>query len=60
MKILNSIKKYIKKVKGEIGKEDSINSPGKKGDQDENSSDFSQRTLPKIWTGVDLDGTLAH
>ncbi len=58
--MLNSIKKYIKKAKEEVNKEYSINSSEITSEQDGNSKDSYQKRLPKIWTGVDLDGTLAY
>ncbi|MCK5695737.1 MAG: hypothetical protein KAH62_03905 [Desulfobacula sp.] len=51
--MLNSIKKYLKKAKEEVSREYSIHS----SDQ---PLDYSYNELPKIWTGVDLDGTLAY
>ncbi|MCD4718868.1 MAG: hypothetical protein K8S13_03285 [Desulfobacula sp.] len=51
--MLNSIKKYLKKAKEEVTKEYSIHS----SDQ---TLDDSNKELPKMWTGVDLDGTLAY
>jgi len=51
--MLNSIKKYFKKVKEEVSSEYSIHSSGQ-------ILDYSNIELPKIWTGVDLDGTLAY
>jgi len=47
--MLNTIKKYFKKVKKENSEESSIP-----------SYDFLSQKLPRIWTGVDLDGTLAY
>jgi len=58
--MLNSIKKYIKKAKEEVNKEYSVNSPEHPRSQDGNSADGSSQALPRIWTGVDLDGTLAY
>lgn len=51
--MLNSIKKYLKKAKEEVSREYSIYS----ADQPQDSSN---KELPKTWTGVDLDGTLAY
>ena len=51
--MLNSIKKYFKKAKEEVNREYTIHS----ADQSLESSNKGQ---PKIWTGVDLDGTLAY
>jgi hypothetical protein len=51
--MLNSIKKYLKKAKEEVSREYSIHSP-------DQPLDSSNKGLPKIWTGVDLDGTLAY
>ncbi len=58
--MLNSIKKYIKKAKEEVNKEYSINSSEITNDENGSSKDSYQKRLPKIWTGVDLDGTLAY
>ncbi len=51
--MLSSIKKYLKKAKEEVSREYAINS----SDQ---SLDYANKERPKIWTGVDLDGTLAY
>jgi len=51
--MLNSIKKYFKQAKQEISRDYSLDSPG-------TEPDFHGENLPKIWTGVDLDGTLAY
>lgn len=51
--MLNSIKKYLKKVKEEVSREYPIHS----SDQPLSSSN---KELPGNWTGVDLDGTLAY
>jgi len=53
MSMLNSIKKYFKKAKEEVSREYSIHSS-------EQSIDSFNKDLPTIWTGVDLDGTLAY
>lgn len=58
--MLNSIKKYFKKEKAEVSKEYSIDSSHPATTQGNETPDFSNNPLPKIWTGVDLDGTLAH
>ncbi|MCP3872193.1 MAG: hypothetical protein GY699_03430 [Desulfobacteraceae bacterium] len=58
--MLNSIKKYFKKAKEEVSKEYSINSPVQTSSRKDESSDSSKTALPKVWTGVDLDGTLAY
>jgi len=55
--MLNSIKKYFKKVQEEVSKEYSIGSSEQTGSE---SSESSKKKLPKVWTGVDLDGTLAY
>ncbi|MBC8439156.1 MAG: hypothetical protein H8D87_05685 [Deltaproteobacteria bacterium] len=52
--MLNSIKKYFKRAKEEISKEYSINFEGNKSLDPENKNQVG------LWTGVDLDGTLAH
>ncbi|NOX32644.1 MAG: hypothetical protein GXP56_02745 [Deltaproteobacteria bacterium] len=48
--MLNSIKKYFKKAKEEISREYTV---------ENKSCDPVCKEMPKIWTGVDLDGTLA-
>ncbi|MBU2628675.1 MAG: hypothetical protein KKE61_08660 [Proteobacteria bacterium] len=58
--MLNSIKKYFNKVKEEVSKEYSINSSEQIGSQENEFNDLEHKKLPKIWTGVDLDGTLAY
>ncbi len=60
MSMLNSIKKYLKKAKEEVSKEYSINSSGQASSNETISSGASKSELPAAWTGVDLDGTLAH
>lgn len=60
MDMLNSIKKYIKKAKKEANREYSVPESGVKAPQPEAFQEQSKATLPKIWTGVDLDGTLAY
>ncbi len=59
--MLNSIKKYFKKVKEEASKEYSIHSSGPVPVQTP-AGEVKDRAdaLPRAWTGVDLDGTLAH
>lgn len=57
--MLNSIKKYFKKAKEEVSREYSINSPPIPSCESE-SADPLKKELPAIWTGVDLDGTLAY
>lgn len=51
--MFKAIKKYIHKAKEEIDREYSINS------EQISSKDPDPKSLPRIWTGVDLDGTLA-
>jgi hypothetical protein len=58
--MLNSIKKYFKKAKEEVSREYAIGSPGPARADASGALDTSTRDLPRIWTGVDLDGTLAH
>ncbi len=58
--MLNSIKKYFKKVKEETSEESSIYSPGSVSVQGIGISGIASVRRPKIWTGVDLDGTLAY
>ncbi len=52
--MLNSIKKYFKRAKEEISKEYSINLEGDESFAPENEKHRG------LWTGVDLDGTLAY
>jgi len=51
--MLNSIKKYFKKVKEEVSKEYTVQST-------DPIPDGSGQKIPRVWTGVDLDGTLAY
>ncbi len=60
MSMLNSIKKYLKKAKEEVSREYSIHSADQMASQKDESLDSGYKKLPKIWTGVDLDGTLAY
>ena len=52
--MLNSIKKYLKRAKEEISKEYSITS------EKNESFDSESKKQPGLWTGIDLDGTLAY
>jgi hypothetical protein len=52
--MLNSIKKYFKRAKKESSKGYSINF------EENVSSVFEHKKQPGLWTGVDLDGTLAY
>jgi len=52
--MINSIKKYLKKAKQEISKEYSINF------EENKSLDPENKNQTGLWTGVDLDGTLAY
>ncbi|MCA1793847.1 MAG: hypothetical protein LC660_08265 [Desulfobacteraceae bacterium] len=55
------IKKYFQKAKQEIDKEYAI--PASDTDntiQNRSMDDGSEPVLPKLWTGIDLDGTLAR
>lgn len=56
--MLNSIKKYLKRAKEEVSREYSISSSS--GSQETIEINGQRQTLPRIWTGVDLDGTLAY
>lgn len=59
--MLNSIKKYLNKAKEEANQEYSVTSPPPESDTGKSSSStISHSGVPKIWTGVDLDGTLAY
>jgi hypothetical protein len=58
MGMLNSIKKYLKRAKEEVSKEYSIQSSGR--EQETASRDSEKQYIPKGWTGIDLDGTLAY
>nr|NJM03127.1 hypothetical protein [Desulfobacula sp.] len=52
--MLKSIKKYLNKAKEEVAKEYDV------GSEEIVVMDSEKKLLPKIWTGVDLDGTLAY
>jgi hypothetical protein len=52
--MLKSIKKYLNKAKEEIAKEYDVTP------EEIVVIDSEKKLLPKIWTGVDLDGTLAY
>lgn len=52
--MLKSIKNYLNKAKEEIAKEYDVTP------EEIVVIDSEKRVLPKIWTGVDLDGTLAY
>lgn len=52
--MFKSIKKYINKAKEEIAKEYNMTP------EETVVIDSGEKALPKIWTGVDLDGTLAY
>ncbi|OGR13973.1 MAG: hypothetical protein A2277_07625 [Desulfobacterales bacterium RIFOXYA12_FULL_46_15] len=52
--MFKSIKKYIYKAKEEVAKEYNTTS------EKTVVIDSEEKTLPKIWTGIDLDGTLAY
>ena len=52
--MLNSIKKYLKRAKEELSKEYSINLEGNESFAPEHEKQSG------LWTGVDLDGTLAY
>ncbi|MBT3386826.1 MAG: hypothetical protein HOG03_18985 [Desulfobacula sp.] len=52
--MLNSIKKYLKRAKEESTKEYSINVDGNE------SFTSGSKKQPGLWTGIDLDGTLAY
>ena len=56
--MLNSIKKYLKRAKEEVSKEYSINSSPKESEMV--TANGENRKIPRAWTGVDLDGTLAY
>ncbi len=58
--MLNSIKKFFNKVEKSIQQETPSHSSEASGDKEELLNDFSNTPLPNIWTGVDLDGTLAY
>lgn len=60
MPMLSSIKKFIKKAKEEASKEYSISGSGQRITSTENAEESSAPRPPSIWTGVDLDGTLAN
>ncbi|MCF6247613.1 MAG: hypothetical protein L3J69_09655 [Desulfobacula sp.] len=56
--MLNSIKKYLKRAKEEVTKDYSITSSPRQSDTIAVNGEI--RRLPRAWTGVDLDGTLAY
>ena len=55
--MLNSIKKYFKRVKEKNPKTDTMSSTGQ-GDETVSKKDET-KMFPRGWIGVDLDGTLA-
>ena len=57
--MLNVIKNYFKKAKEEISREYYINASDQTASENNESSDSEKTNQPEIWTGVDLDGTLA-
>ena len=60
MSMLNSIKKYLKKAKEEAAREYAVTSAVKTPAVDPETGNAPESYLPSIWTGVDLDGTLAQ
>ena len=58
--MLNSIKKYFKQAKEENSREYARHSSHGETPEGKDAPDASSSSLPKIWTGVDLDGTLAY
>ena len=58
MDMLNSIKKYLKRAKEEVSKEYSISSSGV--EREDIIIDGRKTQVPRVWTGIDLDGTLAY
>lgn len=61
MGVINSIKKYLNKAKEEADREYSVSNPGeKRSGRASGGKGYSDRELPRTWTGVDLDGTLAY
>ncbi len=58
--MLKAIKNYFKKAKEEIDRENNIGSYQKTGAEQNGHSYSMNEGLPEIWTGVDLDGTLAY
>jgi hypothetical protein len=58
--MLNSIKKYFKQAKEEVSREYSIHSQVPASPGESSAPGASTPDLPVIWTGVDLDGTLAY
>jgi len=58
--MLNSIKKFFKKTKEKVSKENYIDPSDQATTEENKSPDFLNKKLPKIWTGIDLDGTLAY
>ena len=57
--MLNIIKNYFKKAKEEVSKEYYVNSSDQAGSEKKYPFDPENIKLPEIWTGIDLDGTLA-
>ncbi|HKK99144.1 MAG TPA: hypothetical protein VJ943_02760 [Desulfotignum sp.] len=53
------IKNYFQKAKQEIDKTYTIPAAGPENHTQTRYGDGTDMVLPKIWTGVDLDGTLA-
>jgi hypothetical protein len=58
--MLNSIKKYFKRAKEEVSREYSIHSQVPASPEESSFPGVSKPEQPAIWTGVDLDGTLAY
>ena len=54
------IKNYFQKARQEINKEYTIPPAGTDKNFQPRTDDRPERILPEIWTGIDLDGTLAY
>jgi hypothetical protein len=60
MSMLNSIKKYLKKAREEAAREYTVPKATQDVQIDPETGEEIAAFQPAVWTGVDLDGTLAH
>jgi hypothetical protein len=58
--MFTQIKKYFQKARQEIDKDYAISAPDTDSTMQNRPGDGSEPLLPRLWTGVDLDGTLAR
>lgn len=58
--MLSIIKKFFQKSNGDNGEEPANSVSSQTSDVEPKSGEAFDPILPSIWTGVDLDGTLAH